>query len=67
MIFYNNHYVIFQSVNNIISDDDDIMENLIKNHKSTMGVLKERQRNLNIIMTLWTNKNFKVRDFTYFE
>jgi hypothetical protein len=43
-----------------MSDEEDIVEFLLKNHKSTMGVLKERQRNLNIIQTLWTNKNFKV-------
>jgi len=41
-------------------DEEDIVEILSKNHKSTMGVLKERQRYLNIIQTLWTNKNFKV-------
>jgi len=43
-------------------DEEDIVEILSKNHKSTMGVLKERQRYLNIIQTLWTNKNFKVRN-----
>ncbi|XP_025415743.1 katanin p80 WD40 repeat-containing subunit B1 isoform X2 [Sipha flava] len=47
------------SLNHTMSDEEDIVEFLLKNHKSTMGVLKERQRNLNIIQTLWTNKNFK--------
>lgn len=44
----------------MISDEQDILESLVKNHKTTIGVLKERQRNLNIIQTLWMNKNFKV-------
>lgn len=46
-------------------DEEDILESLLKNHKSTMGILKERHRNLNIIQTLWTNKNFKVCIYLY--
>lgn len=52
--------IYFQSLNDILDDEENIVEILTKNHKSTMGVLKERQRYLNIIQTLWTNKNFKV-------
>ncbi|XP_050430947.1 katanin p80 WD40 repeat-containing subunit B1 [Adelges cooleyi] len=44
---------------NTITDESDILDYLSKNHRSTMGVLKERQRNLNIIQTMWINKNFK--------
>ncbi|XP_008187002.1 katanin p80 WD40 repeat-containing subunit B1 isoform X1 [Acyrthosiphon pisum] len=51
--------VCTNSLNNVMYDEEEIVEILSKNHKSTMGVLKERQRYLNIIQTLWTNKNFK--------
>jgi len=44
---------------NNVSSDENILESLSKDHKSIMNILKERQRNFNVIETLLINKNFK--------
>ncbi|VVC45263.1 Katanin p80 subunit, C-terminal,WD40-repeat-containing domain,Katanin p80 subunit B1,WD40/YVTN repeat- [Cinara cedri] len=42
-----------------IKSEEDILQSLSRNHKSIMRVIKDRQHKLNIIQTLWTNKDFK--------
>ena len=44
----------------------EVINSMMRGHDSMMAVLTSRQRSLQIIYSLWHNKDLKVRDRPYF-